>query len=238
MNKNKYNKSAQYTLAFYLLGMSIFGGIVLIFLSFIIQDNEDLLLTLGNTGIYLSILIPSVYFAREMFVDDFKKFKDNGATFTLIIVLTIILLFVFNAAVSIVYEVFNLSTDTSNQDSIESILISYPAIMAFTVIVLGPIVEELLFRFSFFTLFDNVGSNDEAKKKSIIRPIAYIAISSLIFGSVHVIGDPQFFNIFIYAALGVPFAIGYFLSNRNIYVALIPHMLWNALSVIISISGM
>jgi len=75
--------------------------------------------------------------------------------------------------------------------------------MIISVVLLGPIVEELIFRKSLFSLFEN-------KKLAII-------ISSLIFGLIHLIAEPSLASVIInlpaYLIPGLVF--GYFYAKKR-----------------------
>lgn len=110
-------------------------------------------------------------------------------------------------------------------------------IMIFITVVAAPIVEELVFRKSFFAL---------SKKKGI----ACILISGLLFGLIHIAESVvveaaglivqaegysitniiiEFINLISYVASGIAFGIVYKKSNYNIWVTILIHSTYNLL---------
>lgn len=111
-----------------------------------------------------------------------------------------------------------------NQLSIVETLHSGQAVMMIiSVVLLGPIVEELIFRKSLFSLFEN-------KKLAII-------ISSLIFGLIHLIAEPSLASVIInlpaYLIPGLVFGYFYAKNDENILVPTIAHILSNLISVLL-----
>jgi membrane protease YdiL (CAAX protease family) len=111
-----------------------------------------------------------------------------------------------------------------NQLSIVETLHSGQAVMMIiSVVLLGPIVEELIFRKSLFSLFKN-------KKLAII-------ISSLIFGLIHLIAEPSLASVIInlpaYLIPGLVFGYFYAKNDENILVPTIAHILSNLISVLL-----
>ena len=92
-------------------------------------------------------------------------------------------------------QILNLGTDTStNQSAINSILDSNGAfLMIISAVVIGPLVEEIIFRKVIFGLIPN--------------DILAIIVSSTLFGLVHVTSEPNFplffTNFIAYAGMGV-----------------------------------
>lgn len=114
--------------------------------------------------------------------------------------------------------------ESLNQLSITNILASkYSLIIIFTIVVMGPLVEEIIFRKTIFSFFKN-------KKAAII-------VSSLAFGLIHVIGETSLSALLItlipYLIPGLVFGYIYAKNDENIVVPLISHVVLNAISVIL-----
>ena len=116
---------------------------------------------------------------------------------------------------------------SENQATIEIILKSQYGIFAILFIAfLGPVCEELVFRKSIIGLCD---------KFKVSRYLS-IALSSLLFGLIHVTGFGDFINMFPYVFMGVGIAIMYNKTD-NILVPILGHIINNSISVIIILSG-
>lgn len=114
--------------------------------------------------------------------------------------------------------------ETTNQLTIIETLNSGDALMMIaSVVLLGPIVEELVFRKTFFSLFKN--------------KISAIIISSLVFGFIHLTGEPSLKSALIslpaYFIPGLVFGYIYYKNDENILVPTITHILYNLISVIL-----
>lgn len=118
---------------------------------------------------------------------------------------------------------------SANQLSINLMLKSpYFILMVITAVLIGPIVEELVFRKSFFGLIKN-------EKYALI-------ISSIVFGLIHISTEILSGDLGIILISGLPYIAGgfvfgyvYMINKKNIIIPIIAHMLYNLISVIISI---
>ena len=132
---------------------------------------------------------------------------------------------IVNFIVIILTKAFNISNESLNQSNIESLVSSSPMnkiLMACSVCFLGPIVEELIFRKSMFTIFYN-------KWVSLV-------LSSIIFGLMHTLSfnyEPLRLLVVSlpYIASGFVFGIIY-IKTDNIIMPILIHALLNAVSLI------
>ena len=92
---------------------------------------------------------------------------------------------------------------------------------------LAPLVEESLFRLSGFYYL---------KKVSWLPQWGVIAITSILFGLIHVLGD-DIVQIIYYAALGVVLGTLYY-KSKNILVPITVHMLFNIFITIMMFIGL
>ena len=92
-------------------------------------------------------------------------------------------------------------------------------------VLIGPVVEELVFRKSIFGLIKN-------------NTIA-ILVSSIIFGAIHLTAEASFAEALIngisYFAMGLVFGFIYIKNQRNIMAPIAVHILVNLISVVGSI---
>lgn len=216
------------------------------------------ILAISNLVCYLPILITLVLISIRIFGHDLKKIKNHVGRFFANFGIGFAILYGASLASSIVVtiliELYNLilinnpallesfgaieSVTSGNQETINNMVNSgiLPFItMVFVTVIAAPIVEELVFRKSFFAL---------SKKKGI----ACILISGLIFGSIHVAESVlvqvmgliqdidgysitniiiEFINLISYVASGIAFGIIYKKSNYNIWVTILIHATYN-----------
>jgi membrane protease YdiL (CAAX protease family) len=182
------------------------------------------LLMLACEGIVFIIV---VFIFRKTLITDFKDFKTNFKSYIKIIIkyfligigIMILTNFIINYIVSPGSIALN---EVANRESI----IKYPIYSIMTLIILGPISEELIFRANF--------------KNSIKNEKLFLVITALLFGSMHLLAYfdsmqsiasswEQLLYLIPYTALG--FIFGYvYLKTKNIYSAIMVHLLTNLLS--------
>ena len=188
---------------------------------------------------YVIVVIPLFILNRKRLVFDFISFKNDKQTKPIgFIAQGFAEFFVVTIALGLVQTLLSLAfgfgTDSVNQASIEIMLKSkYAILMIITVVFIGPLVEEIVFRTSIFNLVKN-------KKLAIL-------ISSIVFGSIHLVtelimlfsGQFTFFLLaetlamsIPYVGMGVFFAYLYNKSNQNLFVVYVIHALANLLSVV------
>lgn len=134
-----------------------------------------------------------------------------------------------NAVKEIIGLIFSIPGGESiNQFTIEMSLKSSSApLMIMSAVIFGPIVEELIFRKTFFELSKNKWLG--------------LALSSLIFGLIHVSTElanianfGHFLYVFIpYLFMGLGFGAAYIVYKQNVITVIGSHMLWNLFSVLV-----
>lgn len=180
--------------------------------------------------VYLFATIVVIILFRPQFKTDFNLFIQNKTSsfqvtlngFALMLFTT----FAANLLLTILQRLANISGDSVNQASIESIFTG-PTIgivlMVISVVIFAPIVEEFVFRKAIFSLIKN--------------PIVAIITSSLAFSAMHILSEPNFIhmiiNIIPYLTMGL--FIGWYYhykADRNIMVVIAIHALNNLLAVV------
>ena len=106
------------------------------------------------------------------------------------------------------------NADMQNQEYIIEAFKHNKTMMFAATVIFAPIVEEMVFRYSFSTFIKN--------------KYAFIIISSLVFGLMHSTG----IAIIVYFVLGVLLSLLYLKTNKNIIASIIAHILNNAYAVI------
>ncbi len=188
------------------------------------------------TGMFVGYLIWFVplimIFSKELGIA-FSSAVSNQAkivkTFLSIPIIFVIgwaLQIVANLSVSGLESALNLVTESTseNQQILEDMLTNAGflplVLLIFSIVVMGPLVEELIFRRTIFVLL---------ARKNIV--IAFV-ISSLLFGLIHVVSAGDYLYIIPYFVMGLTFA-GAYQFSKNIWTPIILHMLWNAFSVVL-----
>lgn len=140
---------------------------------------------------------------------------------------------------SIILNVLGLSSTSSNQDSVNSIIFNTPLLGFLFVVVAAPLFEELIFRFGLFRTFTH-----KNKKMEIIG----IIVTTIAFAMIHMVAtfqevfaDPNVPNYALLKSdlLSLPsYLIGAFCltyayyKSKNLLTPMLMHMTWNAMSFI------
>ena len=174
------------------------------------------------------LILTVIYFAiyRKTLVNDFKEFKKdiNG---------NLEFAFRYWAAGFAIMVVSNLfitvilgKTIAGNEETVRNYIGTAPILMAISTVIFAPINEELTFRKSI--------------RDAINNKWAYVLLSGIIFGGLHVISyvsSPlDLVYLIPYCSLGISFALLYYRTN-NIFSSISMHMMHNLLSIIIYLLG-
>ena len=225
-------------LTYYFL-FNIFARILLIIIYPLFDPTVEGFSSIINAGynmvIYVAISIPLVILYKNYLICDYKRIKDTDK-FAKFLIISVILMFVSNLVSSVLQNLI-VSGVSQNEQNIQEIYQNKFAyvIMFPQVVLLAPLVEELIFRKSFFNLFKN-------KYLSLI-------ISTLVFGFMHVTStyslliktysvEKSIYLTFGYAipylVSGLFFGLIYIKSNRNIYTSITCHLINNFCASILS----
>ncbi|OED59442.1 CPBP family intramembrane glutamic endopeptidase [Acholeplasma laidlawii] len=184
----------------------------------------------------LIIAIPMVIISKPILIGDFNLLKvDNESVGTVLAKSGIGVLYMFGGNIAVGILVMAISTMfqipdqvSANQLAINLMLKSpYFILMIITAVVIGPIVEELVFRKSFFGLIKN-------EKWALV-------ISSLVFGLIHISTEILTGDIGMVIVSSLPYIAGgfifgyiYMINKKNIVIPIIAHMGYNLISVLMS----
>lgn len=165
------------------------------------------------------IWIIIIYVVKPDYKNDIKKFKTKYREYikTMIIwwIISMIFLLVTNMLV------VSLLGIAPNEQENRKVLLENPISSIITLGLLGPCIEELVFRESF--------------KDSIKNKYAYAIITGLIFGSMHVIFSiskiSDLLYIIPYSSLGIGLGVIYKKTDDNVVATTLTHMFHNLLSV-------
>lgn len=176
----------------------------------------------------LSFMVIMYLIYHKKINEDLKDYKNNfkeyfcfGAKYW---VTGIFLMVLSNIVISIIY-----TSQSSNEEIVQSILDSYPIYMIFSASISAPFVEELMYRKSIRDIFDN--------KYNVL----YIITSGVVFGFVHTLANVsnvmELLYIVPYGLMGGIFAYIY-TKTDNILVPMSFHFIHNTLTIILSLSSL
>lgn len=185
---------------------------------------------IGNMLVYLLLFVALIIIMRGFLAEDFKKLKEKKPLYFLIFILCAILL----ATASALMDHFIpkiVGTTSDNQSSITNVFKykEYWLPMILMTVIFAPVVEELVFRKSIFTILG---------KYSVWISIA---VSTFAFSIIHMTSTTsiavwKWFVIYLsYIICGLALSLIYKYSGKNIYASIFAHMLNNLVAVIIII---
>ena len=186
-----------------------------------ITGSTQVLLSLFSNTIILIILI--IIFRKQL-IHEWKIFKekfleniDTGIKYWII---GLLIMMVSN---TILTFILNMGQAT-NEQKVQQLISYLPWIMVINAGIIAPCVEEIIFRKCYKNAFPNKW--------------LFIGLSSLVFGSLHVITSMtslmDLLFIIPYRSLGAAFAIMY-QKTDTIYTSMLMHMLHNTILILLSI---
>ena len=142
-------------------------------------------------------------------------------------IITFGLLYVAITIVSVISLIFpQVTEDSANQEIVSSFIDSYPIFGFFSVVIMAPIVEELVFRFFLCKPLE--------KKKKWLGVI----VSALLFGGIHLIASIQggtfledLPSLLVYVSMGFALSFRY-AQTDNVSSNIIAHAIYNCISFI------
>lgn len=148
------------------------------------------------------------------------------------VLLAFVLAFALNAfAWPAIVQVLGLPSANTNQEMVRALVLRAPVLMGLMVVVAGPAVEEVLYRFVLLRSLLKVNS-----------PLAH-AVAALAFGFQHVAvavlvnhDTAQLWNIVPYAAFGLIQSVLY-VRGRSLIGPILVHVLVNGLGLAIVLAG-
>ena len=186
-----------------------------------ITGSTQVLLSLFSNTIILIILI--IIFRKQL-IHEWKIFKEKFlANIDTGIKYWIIGLLIMMVSNTILTFILNMGQAT-NEQKVQQLISYLPWIMVINAGIIAPCVEEIIFRKCYKNAFPNKW--------------LFIGLSSLVFGSLHVITSMtslmDLLFIIPYGSLGAAFAIMY-QKTDTIYTSMLMHMLHNTILIILSI---
>lgn len=201
--------------------------LLVLFIYFIVQSLIVVIVVdvIGEeTANLIALLVSLVIFTYMYWKElkrDLKEFAKNYRKYLLKIVIYLTILVLFSLVYKVVMNLIFSITDTSNNQNIITMFKNNPIPMIILVVLVGPIVEELVFRLTF--------------KKYVRSKNLYYVLSIIFFTLPHLASVTNFQTFLIefppYAFLGFMFAKIYYDTN-NIHNAIILHILNNLIATI------
>ncbi len=190
------------------------------------SNSYNLILAVLNVFFQLIMLATMVIILREFLIANVKKFLAHWRyEFLWCVTVGFPTMFIINALLGSLVSML-ISEQSSNQSAIATQAQTNFGLIAFTSVLVAPIVEELFFRGVLLRFF------------SRFNVILGLVLSSLIFGFVHIYqavfaGDlTQLVYLLQYGGMGI--ALGWiYLQRKNLVSSIVVHMLNNALSIVV-----
>lgn len=191
--------------------------------NFWISNLSQLAIYLFTFLVVLLIVHKDIFNQFKEFIKNPKKILNKGFTYW---VYGMIVMILSNLIVTSI--VGNIAV---NEQATRETIMSAPLYAIPTIIIFGPFLEELVFRFCF--------------RKAFTKEIPYALFCAFVFGLLHVMTAfdsftlsnilahaSEFLFIVPYGSLGFFFAKAYY-ETDNIFSSVIPHMLHNSISVLL-----
>lgn len=220
----------------YFLLFEVFGYYISLLIKNGVGETMDAISTVSiliNLLIYSVLFVITCLFESDIYVVDFKILKTKK--FTKIIEEVLIgtaLLYAASIFGSLISMLLNGGLNSSaNEQSVDSGILGFcGGFYLPIVIIIGPIVEEMIYRGAIQGTI--IGSKSANTPKW--RVVLGIAISSILFGLIHVIDAGDFTNIFPYLFMGIVLgSICY--KTRSIWISSIVHIINNTISVLLTL---
>lgn len=188
-----------------------------------ISSAQDVLLTAFSDLVIIMIL--AYMYRNEIkkqfndFTKNLNKYADTAFKYWLIGLGVMVIS-------NLIINFFIPSASANNEQQVQQMIHSIPLVSIFCIGFLAPMIEEMIFRKAFFDAFN---------KKWV-----FILVSSLVFGSLHVVlsltSPWDLLYIIPYTALGMSFAFTMAKTN-NVFPSMLVHMFHNTSLTIVSIVG-
>lgn len=182
-----------------------------------------------NFIIYLIMIPGIIYFMKSDLIIDWKETKDKKREIIVPIIIGYAYVWVGNIVSTFLStylsNAFGLEVgEAANQQAIISAVTSSTGIlMIISAVLIGPVIEELIFRKAIFGL---IKSNTVA-----------LIVSTFVFGLIHVISEASveaaIVNGISYFVMGFVFSYIYLKAERNVMIPIIVHIINNAVSILL-----
>jgi membrane protease YdiL (CAAX protease family) len=218
----------------YFLFVFVVTGVLLAFPELTQTIDGEVVLTAGGAALqnfinYTILFVGIFWFLKADILGDFKDYfvtKKRSVFKVLLVGLGFVAFsFVTSAIVGALNTAFEIPP-SANQSFLGVLLQSeFALLFAFMAIVLGPVVEEMIFRKALFSLIHN--------------PIYAVIFSAVLFMVIHLGAEPTILSFLVnglgYLIPGVIFGLLYLRYNKNIAPLMVIHILNNLISVLLTL---
>lgn len=156
---------------------------------------------------------------KDYILESFKDFKKNKNFYLKKYLKYWFIILAGSGILNLIIGLFNNNNISGNEEAIRTMMGEYPLYTWITGVLLAPVLEELVFRLSFKSIFKN---------KWI-----FIIMSGLIFGCFHLFGSAtSWFDLVYILPYSLPgFVFAYILyDSDNIFIPMSIHMLHNGVA--------
>lgn len=186
-----------------------------------LTEKQNLLLGIFN---YVILVVIYILLYRKDLIKYSKDFKKNmNKNIDIGFKYWIIGLFFMVISNIILMKIWP-NNSAANEDAVQLYIKSFPFLALISTSILGPFIEEIVFRKTFKDMFK--------------KPAIFILTSGIIFGLMHVLGQANTFSEFLYfipySALGISFAYMYY-KSENFLTPCMMHFFHNFVLTLISI---
>ena len=187
--------------------------------------SRDLIILISDFGVYFILSILLFIITKKYLKEEIHKLKDIGFLRLIIyIIIGFVLVMIGNVVGSQIKELLSGDMVSNNQAMVEASLTNnkFKIFSILSITLLGPFVEEVVFRQNLFVIGRYFKVND----------IVILLISSILFGLMHVVFTFDFSSLPIYFFGGLMYGLIY-LKSDCIYVPILSHVIVNLLPYII-----
>lgn len=178
----------------------------------------------------ISLIIVLGWFARDLIIKSFKQLKKEHLLLFKKYIPYWFIALVGMAGFNLIANLLNGGNIAENENTIRTLFEQSPFYVYFSAVLIAPVIEELVFRASFYQIFKN--------------KYLFIIISGFTFGAIHVLPGltelSELAFIIPYSIPGLVFAYVLY-DSKNIFVPMGIHFLHNgvlmALQVILLMTG-
>ena len=180
--------------------------------------------------IYYSILFSGIFWLLQEDVrQDFRTYFVVQRKSLVKVILSGVAFVFLGFVIGFTVRILNILLDVppaANQALVGSLIVSELAIpFIFVVIVLGPVVEEMIFRTALFRM--------------IKHPVVAVVTSAILFALIHLNAEPTVLSYVVnslgYFVLGIVFGVIYLRSQKNIAPLMIIHAINNLVSTLLTL---
>lgn len=187
-------------------------------------DDNALFYTFINFLQVFVVAMAFIFINRLGYIADFKSFWKEKKKYFIQIFAGVVLIYTVMIVANIILTILGVTGTSENEQTIQSMFnsdMTNIVLLFFTLVILTPIVEELVFRKALFGLVEpKFGS------------IAAVISSGLIFGLMHVLAYGDFIQSIPYIGMGIVFGYMYHYSGKNIIVTMTMHAINNLVAFI------